>query len=93
MGNCHPSKTNVNLCFAWVDIGFFGVTTSRAVNIYILSSLNFYRIPILMFLVLWFVVMDDLDLAVMFSISVKYIHKVRWGKNVSPYNINLYMFV
>ena len=26
MKNCHPSKTNVNLCFAPVDIGFLGVT-------------------------------------------------------------------
>ena len=28
MGNCHPSKTNVNLGFASVDIVFLGVTIS-----------------------------------------------------------------
>ena len=40
MGNCSPSKTNVNLGFASVDIGFLGVSisqvASRAVNIYIM---------------------------------------------------------
>ena len=29
MGNFHPSKTNVNLGFASVDIGFLGVTVSN----------------------------------------------------------------
>ena len=29
MGNCHPSKTNVNLGFASVDTGFLGVTISN----------------------------------------------------------------
>ena len=29
MGNCHPSKTNVNLGFASVDIVFLGVTISH----------------------------------------------------------------
>ena len=29
MGNCDPSKTNVNLGFASVDIGFRGVTISH----------------------------------------------------------------
>ena len=41
MGNCHPSKTNVNLGYASVDIAFLGVTisdVSREVNIYIISS-------------------------------------------------------
>ena len=38
MENCQPSKTNINLDFASVDIGFLGVTLfpmlpSRAVNI------------------------------------------------------------
>ena len=28
VGNCHPSKTNFNLGFASVDIGFLGVTIS-----------------------------------------------------------------
>ena len=43
MGNCHPSKTTVNLGFASVDIGFLGVINfrylpSRAVNIYIILN-------------------------------------------------------
>ena len=29
MGNCHPSKTNVNFSFASVDIGFLRVTISH----------------------------------------------------------------
>ena len=29
MGNCHPSKTTVNLGFASVDIGFLGMTISH----------------------------------------------------------------
>ena len=29
IGNCHPSKTNVNLGFASVDIGILGVTISH----------------------------------------------------------------
>ena len=29
MGNCHPSKTNVNLGFASSDIVFLGVTNSH----------------------------------------------------------------
>ena len=29
MGNCHPSKTNVNLSFASVNIGFLGWTISH----------------------------------------------------------------
>ena len=29
MGNCHPSKINVNLGFASVDIGLLGVTISH----------------------------------------------------------------
>ena len=41
MGNCQLPKTNINLGFASVDIGFLGVTLfpmlpSRAVNIYII---------------------------------------------------------
>mgnify|MGYP003687683409 CR=1 FL=1 len=40
MGNCHPSKTNVNRGRAKVNIGFQGVTishvSSHAVNIYII---------------------------------------------------------
>ena len=31
MGNCRPSKTNVNLGFASVDIGFLGVTISNVI--------------------------------------------------------------
>ena len=29
MGNCHPSKTNVNVGFASVDIVFLGLTISH----------------------------------------------------------------
>ena len=42
MGNCHPSKINVNLRFASVDIGFLGVTVSHVT----LSCIQYlYNIP------------------------------------------------
>ena len=39
MENCHPDKTNVNLGFASVDIGFIGVTSSHN-NHYIILNVN-----------------------------------------------------
>ena len=47
MGNCHPSKTNVNLGFASVNIGFLGVTIS---HVTLSCSQYLYNILCLIFL-------------------------------------------
>ena len=49
MGNCHPSKTNVNLVFALVDIGVLGVTISHVTlscsqYIYTITFSNFVEV-------------------------------------------------
>ena len=50
MGNCHPSKTNVNLSFASVDIGFLGMTISH-----ITRSCSQYLYNIICISILWYI--------------------------------------